>query len=192
MIVIGFGNKCRQGKDTAVSGILDYYTGLRENLLKHGIKSVAPIVQRIGFADELYQVCKTEYGMTEKDAPLLQRIGAERRVEDPEYWIKRAFAKVDTATDIVLISDVRYQNEAEFIKDQGGYVVNVRRINCGMPYVATDRPSDHPSEIDLDKWPFDFYLANSEGHQALLSQQAITLTEYLIGLHEEKFKRKGD
>jgi hypothetical protein len=183
MLIIGFGSKCRQGKDSAVQGIVDYYTGLRANLLKHGIKPTAPVVQRIGFADELYHVCKTEYGMTEKDAPLLQRIGAERRVEDPEYWIKRAFAKVDTATDVVLISDVRYKNEAFFIKLHSGYVVNVRRVINGVPYIATDRPADHPSEIDLDGYPFDFCLINSEGHEALLKEQAITLTEYLKGLH---------
>lgn len=182
-LVIGFGNKARQGKDTAVFGIQNHYAALSDLQLKHGLKQTAPVVQRIGFADALYDVCRKEYGMTEKDAPLLQRIGAERRVDDPNYWIKRAFAKVDPKTDIVLVSDVRYQNEANFIVAGGGYVVNVRRITNGTPYLATDRPADHPSEIDLDGYPFDFYLVNSDGHQALLKEQAVTLVEYLRGLH---------
>jgi hypothetical protein len=125
-----------------------------------------------------------EYGMTEKDAPLLQRVGMERREEDSEYWIKRAFAKINPATDIVLIPDCRYKNEAVRVKEQGGYAVNIQRLTQdGKPFIAEDRPANHPSEIDLDDWNWDFRIVNQHGHEALLSEQAITLVEYLRGLN---------
>jgi hypothetical protein len=183
MILIGLGNKARQGKDLAALAIMDYYGFKRDDQELHDLPVSAPYVQRVGFADELYRVAREEYGMVEKDAPLLQRIGHERRQTDPEYWIKKAFAKFKPKTDIGIITDVRYQNEAESIKACGGYVVNITRKVGAVNLVADDRPADHPSEIDLDGYPFDFYLVNVDGHQAWLAQQAICLVEYLRGLH---------
>lgn len=182
MLLIGFGNRARQGKDTAAQAIVDYYENKRQQFSKHGLKPVVK-VQRIGFADALYEVCRTEYDMKEKDAPLLQRIGAERRQLDLDYWIKKAFASIQPSTNLVVISDVRYQNEAAYIKAKGGYTVNVGRLNKdGSKFIAQDRPENHPSEIELDNYNWDFRLINSDGHQALLSEQAVTLAEYLRGL----------
>ena len=185
MLIVGFGNKCRQGKDLAVQAIIDYYAGLRAIKESDYLPSAdVPIVQRIGFADALYEVCRTEYGMKAKNPALLQRIGAERREGNPLYWIDQAFVKIAPNTDIVLISDVRYQNEAEYIVNHDGYVVNITRLTSdGKQFISPDRPSGHPSEIDLDGYNFNFRLINSHGHQALLAEQAITLVEYLRGLH---------
>jgi hypothetical protein len=60
--------------------------------------------------------------------------------EQPEYpnWI---------------VTDTRFPNEAQAIKDAGGIVIRVDR-----PLV---RPiNDHPSEIGLDDWKFDYKIAN--------------------------------
>jgi hypothetical protein len=183
-LIVAFGNKARSGKDTAVSAVVDYYNRQRELQRAYGLKTVGPVVQRIGFADALYEVCRTEYGMTEKDAPLLQRVGAERREQNSYYWIEKAFAKIDAQTNIVLIPDCRYTNEALYVKDKGGYVVNIQRLTQdGKPFVAEDRPANHLSEVDLDEWNWDFRLVNQHGHEALLAEQAITLVEYLRGLN---------
>lgn len=183
-LFIGLGNKARQGKDEAAKAIIDYYDRERIRQVNHGLKPASPFVQRIGFADALYEVARNEYGMTTKDAPLLQKIGHERRQQDPEYWVKRAFAKVLPTSDIVLFTDTRYQNEAQYIKSRGGYIVNVtRRLKDGSQFIDPSRPANHPSEIDLDGYAFDFYLVNSDGHLALLGEQAITLAEYLRSLN---------
>lgn len=183
-LIIGFGHKARQGKDTAVQAILDYYDSERKLQTKFHGYPASPIAQRISFADELYRVCREEHGMKDKDPVLLQRVGAERRQQDSEYWIKRAFDKIDKATGLVLITDVRYQNEAEYIKKQGGFVTRVQRLIDGKPFISPDRPADHPSEIELDNYVFDFYLTNVNGHEALIGEQAITLAEYLRSLND--------
>lgn len=183
MLIIGFGSRARQGKDTAAEAVVDYYENKAHQFSMHGLKPVAR-AQRVGFADALYEVCKNEYNMIVKDAPLLQRIGAQRREQDPDYWIKRAFAKVNKQTDILVIPDCRYKNEVKFIKAQGGYLVNVQRLNPdGTAFITTDRPSDHPSETDLDGYAWDFYLKTTEGHAALTAQMAVCLVEYLRSLH---------
>lgn len=184
MLLIGFGSKARQGKDVAGEAIVDYYNRRRANQVAHSLPPASPEAKIYKFAAALYNECRQLHGMTEKDAPLLQRVGAARRAEDPEYWIKQAFRQIyEQEKDICIITDVRYENEAGYVKKHGGYLVNVTRLNAdGSKYIADDRPSDHPSETELDNWNWDFRLVNSHGHQALLAEQAITLVEYLRAL----------
>lgn len=188
MILIGFGHKARHGKDTCALAIQDHFMGQRDDQQFHGLPMTAPYVQRIGFADELYRIAREEHGMKEKDAPLLQRIGAERRSEDPEYWIKRAFAKINPRADFVVIPDVRYRNEAEYIKSVSGYLVKVTRLGKdGLPFVDPSRPANHPSEIDLDGYNgWDLQLTIADGHAALTGELAITYAHYLRGLRGKK------
>jgi len=135
------------------------------------------------FAAALYQECREKYGMTEKDAPLLQRIGSERRAENPNYWVDKVFESVPTNLGVAVITDLRYQNEAWAIKERGGFTVRIVRLNAdGTPYIAGDRPADHPSETDLDGYNFDFRIVAKSGETAWVEQQAITLVEYLLGL----------
>jgi hypothetical protein len=52
-----------------------------------------------------------------------------------------------------IITDVRFPNEAQAIKDKGGIIIRVDR-----PGVSPI--NDHPSEIGLDGWKFDYKIAN--------------------------------
>lgn len=186
MIILGIGHKARHGKDTAANAILDYY-GVRNDLcLKHDLPKYSIVhVQRIGFADALYEMARNEYGMKEKDSVLLQRLGSEKRAEDPDYWVNRLATRISSTTDILVIPDTRYRNEAAWIKAAGGYVLKITRLNAdGTPFVDPSRPADHPSEIDLENYRFDFEWKISDGHQALTGELAVTLVEYLRGLHK--------
>jgi hypothetical protein len=187
-LIIGLGHKAQQGKDTFVAAITAYYTALRETQRKHGLKVVSPSVQRVAFADALYEMARRDYGMTVKDAPLLQNLGQHMRIEHGEnYWFDQAVKKIDPSAGVVLVSDVRYHNEAEGLKKLGGYIVDLQRYNRdGSRYIAADRPSDHPSETQLDSYSFDFILSNMHGHQALFEEQAITLVHYLRALKGHK------
>lgn len=52
-----------------------------------------------------------------------------------------------------IITDCRFPNEAEAIKDRGGMIVRVNR-----PGIAP--VNAHPSETALDNWDFDYKIAN--------------------------------
>jgi hypothetical protein len=187
MILLGIGHRARQGKDTAAEAIVNYYGAKNEVHLKHGTTEGIVRVQRVGFADALYEMARNQYGMEGKDAPLLQKLGMMMREEDPDYWIKKAFDRISPSTDIVVISDVRYTNEAMYIRERGGYLLKVTRLTeTGHEYVDPSRPADHPSETDLNNYDFDFYFRISEGHAALTGELAITLAEYLKGLGPRK------
>ena len=52
-----------------------------------------------------------------------------------------------------IITDTRFPNEAQAIKDKGGIVIRVDRP--GVKPI-----NDHPSEVGLDDWDFDYKIAN--------------------------------
>lgn len=183
-LIIGFGNKARHGKDTAAEAIVEFYADQRRLAMTHGLLSKAPVVRQFGFAEALYQECRALHGMKDKDAPLLQKVGAQRRAEDPNYWVKQVFNKITPAIDIAIISDVRYQNEADAIKQAGGSLVNVTRLySSGRPFVADDRPANHPSETELDGYNWDYFIKAKSGDAALVGEQAITIAEFIRGLN---------
>jgi hypothetical protein len=184
-LVLGVGNKARHGKDTVAEALVDHYTHQQNAFLKHlGSTLNVPTVKQFRFAEALYDECRKLHGMKEKDAPLLQKVGAARRAENPNYWIDKVFSQMGNV-DIAVISDVRYLNEAAAVKKIGGYLLNVTRLNPdGTIYIADDRPANHPSEIELDGYAWDFYIKAYSGEAALVADQAITIVEYLRGLND--------
>jgi hypothetical protein len=52
-----------------------------------------------------------------------------------------------------IITDVRFPNEAQAIKNKGGIIIRVDRPGV-VPI------NNHPSEIGLDDWKFDYKIAN--------------------------------
>ena len=123
-----------------------------------------------------------------KHPKLLQWWGTEyRRTQDPDYWVKKLVARIKSESpDVALITDTRFVNEAQAVKDLGGYNLNVSRLNAdGTPFIAPDRPANHPSETSLDNWNWDLKIVNSDGHAALTGELAITYVEYLRGLHNK-------
>lgn len=184
-LIIGLGHKARQGKNVAAEAITNFYARQRivdREFYAGKLLGNIPFVQSIAFAESLYEICRKEYGMTEKDGKLLQDVGNLKRQEDPEYWLKRAWAKFSPTANIILLTDLRYKNEADAIVAQGGSIVDVQRFKNGKRVIADDRPADHISEIELDGYPA-FILSNTDGHEALFAEQAITLAEYLWGMH---------
>lgn len=187
-LLIGFGNKARHGKDSAAEAILEHVNGSNRKLAQYYGADKAVVARQFRFAEALYEECRQLHGMTEKDAPLLQKVGSDRRRENENYWVDQVFKTADPflkdSNNVVLITDVRYQNEAREIKKRGGYLINVTRLNPdGTVFIAPDRPANHPSEIDLDEYNWDYYIRTKSGEQTLSAEYAITLFEYLRSLH---------
>lgn len=161
-LYIGFGYKARHGK----------------NFCADAIHRAFPSETRIlGFADALKAHCRVAFGMRKKDGPLLQTVGTDLyRRTNSELWVEVLEA---TASDfdepIVLIPDVRFPNEAEFIKSRGGSMIKVSRLNGnGTPFVAQDRPADHPSETALDSYEdWDGQIIAGTGHVERLKGLAL-------------------
>jgi len=230
MLILGFGNKARQGKDTAAEAITSHYKHISEHYAYPPIRTVT-----IKFADSLYREANDyleighnlgitpaelfKKGVREivggelvqtpipdwvtpdpnptfpKNAPygkhpkLLQWWGTElRRAQDPNYWVKKTFVAIPKNADIVMITDVRFPNEADAVKQQGGYTINVQRLReDGQPYYSGDRPADHISETALDGYNWDYYIKSKSA--VVTAELAITYAELLRGLQSGQTKK---
>lgn len=106
--------------------------------------------------DEKNKPISSENPMTLGEA--LQKVGTERREQDPDYWVKKVALHVGELKDfdIVIIGDVRLQNEANWIKEAGGVIVRLNG-DPGKVRANSTRNLTHISETDLDDYKrFDF------------------------------------
>ena len=60
-----------------------------------------------------------------------------------------------------VITDIRYENEAKAVKDKGGIIIRVDRP-------GVNPINNHPSEVGLDNWNFDYKIANVSDIVALM------------------------
>lgn len=161
-LYIGVGHKSRSGKDTICSIIHQAY----------------PAETRVmGFADALKAYCRVVHKMKRKDGPLLQRVGLQLRQQvNEDIWINALrYAAEDAPEPIILIPDMRFENEAMFVRDNGGWVVRVDRFDENwQPVVTTDRDPNHISETALNAWPhWDAVITNRNGHLELLRESVL-------------------
>jgi hypothetical protein len=182
MILIGLGYRAQNGKDTAGEAIVNYFNAKRQQQIGHELKPSTPEARIFKFADALYRVCREEYGMTLKDALLLQKVGNGRRLEfGDEYWIKKLDDSLKGFNGIAVITDTRYWNEGDYVKSKRGYLGEVTRLNQdGSVYISPDRDPNFVSETQLHNYNFDFHIRTKSA--ALTAEMGITVAEYLRGL----------
>ena len=195
-MLIGIGHKKRFGKDT----IADYLVS------KHGFVKIA-------FADSLKEAAAPIFGLTEAQLygdlkevvdplwdksprELMNQLGELSKSIDKKVWIKSVEKKVKPllkAGKNVVVSDMRFFPECDFIKHNGGVTWNVRRHDIfnvrysnfeQLQYRMFGRlflTKQHVSEIQLDTYKFDSIIYNSrEGEMDHLYDQ---VDELLMCLH---------
>lgn len=140
---IAFGTKANSGKDTSgafVKSILDGETIL------------------ISFAKGIYDICdQIQHVLNKpivKDRKLLRFIGMGLRdIYDENIWIDLVDKKIkDNVNKNIIITDLRFRTEYEYLKKNKFILVNIIRAN--------NKSDDHISEIDLDGASFDYCIYN--------------------------------
>ena len=139
---IAFGHKARVGKDECCRYLRDMYLG-----------------DVLAFSDTLYEVC---YGIQnslgiprKKDVKLLQFVGEGfRKLYGEDIWINKLVEKINPDND-TYVSDLRYPNEFQKLKDLGFITVKINRPNR-----IIDRDPNHISETALDNYKFDYEIDN--------------------------------
>jgi hypothetical protein len=165
-MIIGLSGYARSGKDTVANILVE----------KHGYKRIAfadPIRKLLYEMDPLVpQVYKDSiinyrlqdlvdsYGWdkVKVDYPevrrLLQELGVgARKLFGDTFWINEALFDV-APQDKVVVSDVRFENEAKWIQDFKGQIWRIKRVGN----VAVN---EHVSESQLDGYPVDQIFVNN-------------------------------
>lgn len=143
-MLIGISGKKRAGKDTAAKFLVQDH-GFKSFAFADPLKEAAKIV--FGWNDEhvygdMKEVKDQYWGFSPRWA--LQHMGTEamRKNVGDDVWIKatmrKAMPMIEKGENVV-ITDIRFPNEAQAIRDAGGQIWKVER-----PGVKED---DHASEI---------------------------------------------
>lgn len=171
--IVGLGHKARQGKDTLALELL----------------ALAPKrIKLFAFADDLKAWCRVTGFMGKKDGPVLQIVGTDlfRNKVHPDYWISCLQPQLEECKmPIAIVTDVRFTNEANFIKDNSGIVVKVtREMPDGRPFIDPTRSPSHASETDLDHYAFDYEVTVKEGDMEEIPRSA----RMLMNLIEQRMQ----
>ncbi len=177
-IIVGLSGKKRAGKDFAC-GVM------RSRGWEDAID-----VHRLAFADALKAELAAACGVTvqfieeNKDAfrTGLQWFGTEFRRElfGDDYWLVKASSALEEIhSPVVVVPDVRFTNEAEWVKSYGGVMVRINRTAGLLPVEDT-----HASETDLDDYDFDYVLENDLTEKFRNEVEGLWVSVILQQVHE--------
>jgi len=157
-MIIGFSGSFGSGKTT------------RAQYLSQCLDQVGKDYHFINFADSLKKMCATHlnvpvskftttHGKTElcqkygiSYGKVLQMFGQGMRNIDPNYWIDELEKEIESNT-IIIIGDVRYQNELDWINSKNGHVFKKLGIR---PESIAGRDVNHESEKELSGYTLIF------------------------------------
>lgn len=185
-LLIGLTGRARCGKSTAAQHLVNTYR-----------------LEHYAFADPLrdglmaiFNLEPTNFEDSNKEQPLnwlnhsprqlMQSLGTEwaRNTVHPDVWIRIAEQNIDymtlALTDVigVVVSDVRFDNEAEFIRNRGGTVIHIRRQD-------TPGVNPHISEAGIAVHQDDLILPNN----STISDFLRSLDEVFCTLHQRHKSR---
>ena len=168
-LLIGLSGKAGSGKST----VADYLTkehGYHQFAFANALKDVVGLA--FGFTrEQLYGG-----GLKEKIDPrwgvsprwCLQWLGTDVfRDRWPDIWIRHLrqdildFLAINGQRPIV-VSDVRFQDEAQALKRMGAVLIRIERPGAGARGLGE---AYHASETDLDGWPGFDHVIHNDGSQ---------------------------
>ena len=167
--IIGLTGFKRTGKDTAaevIAKLLGYDRIQFAGPLKEMLRT---LLRCRGVREENIEAC-VEGDLKEAPAPVLggkaprlamQTLGTEwgRQTLSDTIWVDTALDRAACSENGALITDVRFLNEAQAIKEAGGIIIRVERAEVGLT-------SDHPSEREIPQIEADFVLRNDTNRHA--------------------------
>ncbi len=138
--IVGFAGRKGSGKDTCAGVLVE--RGFRQYAfakpLKDACRHVFDLTEEQLYGDDR-ETPDVRYGKTPRQ--LMQLFGVEfiRTHVGEAFWVDKFKAFVDAHDGPVVVSDVRFQNEVDCIKDVGGKVYLVDRA-------SVSRDDSHVSE----------------------------------------------
>lgn len=170
--LIALIGRARSGKDTVAARLVERHGFTRvafADRLKDAVLALDPLIFNTVHLAEMVELNGWEVAKSHPEVRrVLQHYGQAIREIDPRFWIRAAFPAMQGRTHVV-VSDVRYRNEADALRSAGFTLVRITR-----PGEPLSVGSDHVSENELTNYPTSLTLVNS-GSLADLRTRADTL-----------------
>lgn len=167
--LIGVTGKARSGKDTTAAHLIARYGYVRyafADVLREAALALDPIIDHVieehDYAStlrflRLSEVVEAEGWEAAKGHPevrrTLQNYGVAIRAVQPDFWVNVAMRKVDLDFRPAVVTDVRFPNEVDAIRDRGGVLVRVVRPGAVG--------NGHISETAIDHVTADYTVWNT-------------------------------
>jgi len=157
---IGLTGYSQAGKDTVASILVERYGYTRvafADKIREFLYDLNPMVacSPTGYLQDLVNLVGWDDAKQEPQVrKLLQNLGnSARKTIDENVWVTLALGNIDTNQRVV-ITDVRFENEAMMIKLMGGQLWRVKRIGVGPV-------NDHVSESELEGYKVNQIFVNN-------------------------------
>lgn len=154
--IFAVSGKAQHGKDT-------FSEILAEDLTNRGFRVIIA-----HYADLLKYICKTFFKWDgkkdEEGRKLLQYVGTDVvRKKCPDLWVDFIITMIDffgENWDYVIISDTRFPNELNKLKEYFDNVEHIRVVRPNFKSSLTEEQLNHPSETALDNVVPDYVFEN--------------------------------
>jgi|2_EtaG_2_1085320.scaffolds.fasta_scaffold03322_6 energy-coupling factor transporter ATP-binding protein EcfA2 len=194
--LIGIIGKKGHGKSALADALATITEGYTTEIAFAGpLKEAARIIFRLN-DEQLHGELKEKKDLHWNKTPreLLQLLDTEvGRAIDPEVWIKSALYRAEAAWEadpdtIVVVTDVRFENEAAFILARGGLLVRVERPD---PQICMFEAHFSEIEMEMEKIVTHLTVVN-DGSLKALESAAEWVEEWLSrqlssGIDENRF-----
>jgi len=201
-IIIGLTGFKQVGKSTAAS-----HLETKHGFSRHNMKDALVAELRQNFPDLLQKLVELEYPsrmFSDKvaqqkwidqawidqlflDKPplmraLMQNYGTEvRRKDNPDYWVNQ-WKKNSYANELIVVDDVRFENEGRAVRDRGGIIIQLTR-----PDIASG--GTHASEQEALDIKADYTISVAKGDHEGLYRQLDTIVK---GLNKPSLLEQSD
>ena len=148
MRLIGIAGPARAGKDTLASHLLDNLSDdWSRSSFADPLKAMLSVIG-VDCSDDKKAVVDDAFGVTPRH--MMQTLGTEwgRNLIDSDIWVK-AFARLN-AGKCVIVPDVRFENEAELVREHGVLIHLVGRGGIEGSHVSENAIAFKPGDIVID------------------------------------------
>ena len=223
-ILIGFSGKIGSGKNYIAEQI--FVPTLIDNI-KHQYNNTLIVPYYFSFGDHLKVecLCRNSYESlsdidgyynfftekTKETRDILQKYGTENGrdkyheniwIRAVDTWIKIQLdrlqkTKLNTLA-IIIISDVRFENELKYIEDNRGIIIRIDAPDRTMKRIQQESNGDyqikskiqsHASEISLDNYDFEYVINNSYDRPFDdINMEVINIIKKICDIYDENKK----
>jgi hypothetical protein len=189
-------------KSSYVLGICGHAGAGKDMVADYLVKELGFV--RMALADPLKEIANKYFNvpwdvLRRSDKPekvrwLLQQLGTEiGRAYDPDLWVKYLDFQMATSPEKrIVITDVRFPNEAKFLVENGADLILIRRpLN---PHKGTEMMR-HTSETSIEQIPFDLFrtaFLNIEDKRDELLQEVLINVKGWLECHNSRTSPVSD
>lgn len=190
--LIGLTGLARSGKDTFARFLVEKH-GFKQMAFADPVKlTAAPLFgfsYEYVFSDQFKFEVQRPWVLTGRE--ILQKLGTEaiRGTFGDDFWIRRlidAYLVTYAGVESVVVTDVRFENEAEAIREQGGVIVHIKRQAAGLKGAE----ATHSSERGVKLGGRDLVVENDGTLEELLDKASRLMI--FLDVVSEKFGLMDD